>query len=482
MKFRKVFVANRGEIAVRVIRACRELGLPTAVGFSEADQHALFVALADEAVPLGAAPAADSYLRVDRVLEAARALGADALHPGYGFLSESAAFARRCAEAGLTFVGPPAAAIAAMGDKVRARALMRAAGVPVIPGTEALPEGGDAQRLALELGYPVLVKAVGGGGGIGMRVVQRPAELDEALAVCRQAGESAFGDPSVYLEKYLRHPRHIEIQVLADHRGHTLSLGERECSIQRRHQKILEEAPSPALTAEQRAAMGAAAVRAAQAVGYRNAGTVEFLYSEGTFYFLEMNTRLQVEHPVTEVLLGIDLVQAQLRIAAGEPLAFAQSDVVPRGHAFEFRLNAEDPARNFLPSPGRVTRYLPPSGPGVRLDSALAQAGEIPPHYDPLIAKLIVWDADRGHALARAARALRETVIAGVKTNLALHYAIAQHEAFQRGDLSTHFLTDHPELFRQLDEFAASQERLLRGTADARRAAAVAAAVTAHAS
>jgi pyruvate carboxylase subunit A len=479
VSIRKVFVANRGEIAVRVLRACRELGLQTAVGYSEADRHAWFVALADEAVPLGPAPASESYLHQERVLQAARACGADALHPGYGFLSENATFADRCQEAGLRFVGPPPAAIRAMGDKVAARQLMRQAGVPVVPGTDALAEDVDAGPLADALGFPVMVKAAGGGGGIGMRVVTRSEGLADAVTACRAAGRRSFGNPSVYLEKYVAHPRHIEIQVLADGEGRVVHLGERECSIQRRHQKILEEAPSTALSQEQRTGMGAAAVQAARAVGYRNAGTVEFIYSEGTFYFLEMNTRLQVEHPITEATWGVDLVRAQLRIAAGEPLPWSQGELQPRGHAFEFRVNAEDPARNFLPAPGRVTRYLPPGGPGVRVDSALAQSGAIPPQYDSLIAKLIVWGADREEALARSARALREYLIVGVKTNLALHHAIVEHEAFRAGRLTTNFLSDHPELFGALDRFTELQAPLLPALDDARRAAAAAAAAAA---
>ncbi len=478
-RLHKVFVANRGEIAVRVIRACHDLGLPVAVGYSEADRHALFVSLADEAVALGPAPAAESYLHIGRVLQAARGVGADAVHPGYGFLAENASFATRCLEAGLTFIGPPPAAIQAMGDKVEARRLMREAGLPVVPGTDALAPDGDPAALAESIGYPVLIKAAGGGGGIGMRIAQRPEELADTVAACRRAAARAFGNPAVYLEKYLRNPRHIEIQVLADTHGQVLHLGERECSIQRRHQKILEEAPSTVLDAVQRNAMGQAALQAARSAGYQNAGTVEFIFSEGTFYFLEMNTRLQVEHPVTEAVWGIDLVQAQLRIAAGEALPWTQADLGPRGHAIEFRINAEDPARNFLPAPGRVTRYVPPSGPGVRVDAALAQAGAIPPQYDPLVAKLIVWGRDREEALGRAARALREYVIVGVKTNLALHHAIVQHEAFRAGRLTTHFLADHPELFANLERFAELQAPLLRGLGEARRVAAAAAAVAA---
>ncbi len=480
MSFRKVFVANRGEVAVRVIRACHDMGIPAAVGYSEADRHAYFVSLADQAVALGRAPVAESYLNVERVLAAARSVEADALHPGYGFLSENPAFAARCREAGLVFVGPPAAAIQAMGDKVEARRLMRAAGVPIVPGTDALPPDIDAAPLAGQIGYPVLVKASGGGGGIGMRVVERREDLEAALAACRSAGARSFGNPTVYLERYLPNPRHIEIQILADGSGHIIHLGERECSIQRRHQKILEEAPSVALNPEQRVAMGAAAVKAAQAVSYQNAGTVEFIYSDGTFYFLEMNTRLQVEHPVTEAILGVDLVQAQLRIAAGGALALQQADMVPRGHAFEFRVNAEDPQRNFLPSPGRLSRYLPPAGPGVRVDGALVQAGDVPPQYDPMIAKLIVWGADRDEAARRAARALAEFLIVGVKTNLALHHAIVQHEDFLAGRLTTHFLADHPELLAGLGRFAELQAPLLRGLDESRRAAAAAAAVAAH--
>jgi pyruvate carboxylase subunit A len=478
VNIRKVFVANRGEIAVRVLRACRELGLKTAVGYSEADRHAWFVALADEAFPLGPAPATESYLHQERVLQAARGCGADALHPGYGFLSENPTFADRCREAGLTFVGPPPAAIRAMGDKVAARRLMRQAGVPVIPGTDALPPDVDAGPLAQAVGFPVMVKAAGGGGGIGMRVVTRPEELADAVTACRAAGTRSFGNPSVYLEKYVAHSRHIEIQVLADAEGRVVHLGERECSIQRRHQKSMEETPSPAVTPEIRSAMGEAALRAAKAAGYVNAGTVEFIFSDGEFYFLEVNARLQVEHPITEAVTGIDLVKEQIRVAAGLPLSFTQQEVSWTGHAIEMRINAEDPVRKFMPNPKRIARWVAPAGPGVRVDSGFGPGSDVPPNYDSLLAKLIVHGSDRAEAIARAGRALREFVVVGPATTISYHRAILDSPDFRSGNLSTRFIDDHPELVEKARQLAGDVSPFDYGP-DPRHVAAAAAAVAA---
>jgi acetyl-CoA carboxylase biotin carboxylase subunit len=440
--FGKLLIANRGEIAVRVIRACREAGIRSAAVFSEVDRDALHVRMADEAYPIGPAPAAQSYLAIERVVEAARRSGAEAVHPGYGFLSERAAFAEACGAAGLTFVGPPPAAIAAMGDKTAARRAALAAGVPVVPGTRE-PVGSDAEahRAARELGYPVMIKAAMGGGGKGMRRVADPAELDSALRLARSEAGSAFGDPAVYLEKALVEPRHVEIQILADAHGQVVHLGERECSIQRRHQKLVEEAPSPLLDPALRAEMGEAACRLAASVGYQNAGTVEFLVdADRRFYFLEVNTRLQVEHPVTELVTGIDLVREQLRLAAGEKLGYAQGEVDARGWAIECRISAEDPAANFMPSPGRITAWRAPAGPWVRVDAGVDAGATVPLEYDPLMAKLIVWGPDRDEAARRLARALDEFAVTGVRTTLPFHRAVVRHPDFLAGRLSTAFI------------------------------------------
>ena len=432
----KVLVANRGEIAVRVMRTLRELGIASVAVYSEADAAAPHVALADEAVCLGPAAAAESYLRTDRILEAIASTGADALHPGYGLLSENAAFAEAVVSAGAIFVGPPPGAMKAMASKTDARATMRAAGVPVVPGGPV--------SAAAEVGYPVLLKASAGGGGKGMRRVDDPADLAEAAAACSREAAKAFGDGHVYLEKLVLRPRHVEIQVLADSHGNVVHLFERECSVQRRHQKVVEESPSPALTPALRAAMGEAAVAAAKAVGYVSAGTVEFLLDEdGHFYFLEMNTRLQVEHPVTEMVVGLDLVAEQLRIAAGEPLHYTQADLAQRGHAIECRVYAEDPV-TLLPQIGVIERLVLPEGPGVRHDSGIYEGWEVGIHYDPMLAKLCVWAPTRAAAIARMARALREYVLLGVRTNLALLAHVVTHPAFAAGDTTTAFLEEHP--------------------------------------
>jgi acetyl-CoA carboxylase biotin carboxylase subunit len=442
VKIKKLLVANRGEIAARVIRACRELGIATVAVFSDADREALHVLMADEAYPIGPAPALESYLVIERVLEAARKAGADAVHPGYGFLSENPAFAEACGAAGLTFVGPPAAAIRAMGSKTAARRIARETGVPMVPGTLDAVAGDEAARVtAREIGYPVMLKAAMGGGGKGMRLVRREEELAEALRAARAEAGAAFGDTAVYLERALAEPRHVEIQVLADAHGHVIHLGERECSIQRRHQKLVEECPSPVVDAAMRERMGEAACRMVRAAGYVNAGTVEFLVdADRNFYFLEMNTRLQVEHPVTEMVTGLDLVAAQLRIAAGEPLALRQADVAWRGWAIECRINAEDPFAGWLPSPGTITGLRAASGPWVREDSGAYEGYTVPRYYDTLISKLIVWGADRDAACERMARALGEYKIAGVRTTIPVLQRIIAHPDFRAGRLSTVFL------------------------------------------
>jgi acetyl-CoA carboxylase, biotin carboxylase subunit len=446
-RLRKVLVANRGEIAVRVIRACRELGIRSVAVFSEADRLSPHVFEADEAYLVGPAPSAQSYLDAGKLLDVARTAGCDAVHPGYGFLSERAFFARLVEEAGLVFVGPPAAAIAAMGDKTEARRRMIAAGVPVVPGVaEALADADAARDVAESFGYPVLLKAAAGGGGKGMRVVHAPDELARAFVAARNEAEAAFGDGSIYLEKYLERPRHIEIQVLADAHGNVLHLGERDCSIQRRHQKMIEEAPSPVITPGLRAAMGATAVAAARAVGYRNAGTIEFLFQDGEFYFLEMNTRIQVEHPVTELVMGVDLVQWQLRTAAGEALPFVQDALQPAGHAIECRITSEDPANGFLPSTGRIELFRAPAGPGVRWDGAIADGVEVSLYYDPLLGKLIVHAPDRAAAIDRMARALAELQIVGVETSAPFHRLVMQEPDFRAGTATIRYLAEHEHL------------------------------------
>jgi len=475
--FSKVLVANRGEIALRVIRGCRDLGIATVAVHSEADRTAAFVLLADEAVEIGPAPATQSYLRADAIIAAARSTGAEAIHPGYGFLSENQDFARACADAGITFVGPGADAMAAMGEKVPARQRMRDSGVPIVPGSDALDDVDSAVAAATEVGYPVLIKASAGGGGIGMRVARDEQELRVALPAAQSTAERAFGNATVFLERYVDSPRHIEIQVLADHHGHVVHLGERECSIQRRHQKILEESPSPVIDAATRARMGEAAIAAARAVGYVNAGTVEFIYSRGEFFFLEMNTRLQVEHPVTELVYGVDLVVEQLRIAAGEELRLRQEDLVPSGHAIECRVNAERYAKNFMPSPGQVTGYHEPSGPGVRVDSSLVAPGMVSPHYDPLVAKLICWGQTREMATARMRRALVEYAITGISTNIDYHLAILDDPDFVSGAYTTQFIDGHPQLVEAAQEWEERRRPFLRVLRDPARAAAIAAAV-----
>jgi len=440
--FSKILIANRGEIALRVIRACHELGVRAVAVYSDADARAPHVRAADEAVHIGPPPSAESYLRGERIIEAARTMGAEAIHPGYGFLSEREWFARAVRDAGLVFIGPPAEAIAAMGSKTAARQLAIKAGVPVVPGTtEPLHDAREASEIAERFGYPVLLKAAAGGGGKGMRVVHAPDALAPSLETARREAKAAFGDDAVYVEKYIIGPRHVEIQVLGDTHGTMLSLNERECSVQRRHQKMIEEAPSVAVTPELRRKMGETAVRAASAAGYVNAGTCEFLLdSRGEFYFLEMNTRLQVEHPVTELVTGIDLVQWQLRVAAGERLPFTQSDIVPRGWAMECRITSEDPANGFLPSTGRVRHLHLPTGPGVRWDGGIEVGSEVTLHYDPMLAKLIVWAPTRELAIARMHRALEELAIDGVETSRDFHLRVMEDGEFRRGEIEIQWL------------------------------------------
>jgi acetyl-CoA carboxylase biotin carboxylase subunit len=443
--FKKVLIANRGEIAVRIIRACRELGIETVAVFSEADRHALHVRYADEAYLLGPAPSRESYLRMDKILDVAKKSGADAIHPGYGFLAEREDFAAACEESGIAFIGPKPSAIAAMGDKMTARNTVMAAGVPVVPGTEGEGALSNEELLAVapQIGFPLLIKATAGGGGKGMREVKSLEEMPALLESARREAESAFGDGNVYLEKLVEGARHIEIQILADAHGNVIHLGERECSLQRRHQKLLEEALSPELDEELRARMGAVAVKAAQAVNYINAGTIEFLLDkEHNFYFLEMNTRLQVEHPVTEMVTGIDIVKEQIRIARGRTLSYRQEEVQFNGHAIECRINAEDPYNNFMPSTGRITHSLLPTGPGVRVDTGVYPGFEITPFYDPMIAKLIVWGETRAQAILRMRRALEEYRIVGVRTNIPFHQMMMDSHRFMGGQYDTRFVEE----------------------------------------
>ncbi|AFM42241.1 acetyl-CoA carboxylase, biotin carboxylase subunit [Desulfosporosinus acidiphilus SJ4] len=440
--FKKILVANRGEIALRVIRACHELDIETVAVFSEGDRESLHVKAADEAVCVGPAASVKSYLNIPNIISAAELTGVDAIHPGYGFLSENARFAEICESCGITFIGPSSHAIETMGDKAIARKTMIDAGVPVVPGSkDIIKDDQMAETVADSIGYPVLIKASAGGGGKGMRVAQNAKELSKAIQAAQTEAQAAFGNSDVYLEKYVEEPRHIEIQILADKYGEVVHLGERDCSLQRRHQKLLEEAPSSALTPELRAKMGSVAVKAAKSANYSNAGTIEFLLDRhGNFYFIEMNTRIQVEHPVTELVTGLDLVKEQIRLAAGEPLGYTQEDIEIRGWAIECRINAENPDKNFMPSPGTLKIYHAPGGPGVRVDSAAYQGYTVSPYYDSMVGKLIVWGATREEAIQRMKRALEEFVIEGIHTTIPFHLKVLENAFYRRGEVYTNFI------------------------------------------
>ncbi len=465
--FDKVLVANRGEIAIRVMRACREMGIETVAVYSEADANALHVKYADEAFLIGAAHPTKSYLNMDRILEVAEMAGADAIHPGYGFLAEKAAFSGAVKKAGFTFIGPSEATIKMMGSKLDSKQAMHDAGVPVLPWTQSTDHD-EAKAFAESIGYPVIVKASAGGGGIGMTIVNNEAELDEAIAKSSRTAASAFGDSTVFIEKYLAKPRHIEVQVFADSKGDVIHMFERECSIQRRHQKLIEEAPCPIMTEELRERMTQSAITVAKTCNYENAGTVEFLYDSGNYYFMEMNTRLQVEHTVTELITGLDMVRMQIQVAAGEPLPYLQDQITCRGHAIECRVNAEDPMNNFQADAGKISRYRSPGGPGIRIDSCIHAGYSIPPLYDSMIAKLCARAMTREETVARMRRALTEYVIIGVKTTLPLHYAVMNNPEFIAGNTHTHFLQD-PEITKALARYMRESETRMNQLGDSLR-------------
>jgi pyruvate carboxylase subunit A len=476
----KILIANRGEIAIRVMRACREMGIASVAIYSEADKDALFAKYADEAHGIGPPPATASYLNIQKVIEVAKESGADAIHPGYGFLAENPTFARACEEEGIKFIGPSSRVLALMGDKVRARRKMIKAGVPVVPGTdECVVELGQARDIAREIGYPVIIKPSGGGGGIGMTIVANKGELANALKSTQAIAKTTFGLPDVYIEKYLSNPRHIEFQILGDSKGNAIHLGERECSIQRRHQKLIEESPSPAVTPAMRAKMGETAANAARFVGYEGAGTMEFLFSDGNFYFLEVNARIQVEHPVTEMVTGIDIVKEQIRIASGLPLSIRQEEVGIKGWSIECRVNAEDPLDDFAPSPGKLKNYRSPGGIGIRVDSGVYTHYAIPPFYDPMISKLVSWGEDRNEAMERMRRALYEYVIVGVKTNIPFHMAVMENPRYVVGELDTGFLDRETDLFddikRILEKGYSLGEKLPQPLSEKKKIAAIAA-------
>ena len=483
--FSKVLIANRGEIAIRIMRACRELGIPTVAVYSEADKNSLFAKYADEAVYVGPSPALESYLKIDNILKAALETGAEAIHPGYGFLAENPTFAKACEENGITFIGPTSDQIERMGSKIAARRIMRSAGVPIIPGTESgVSEKEKVSDVAEKIGYPVMLKPAAGGGGIGMKVVWKSDDLVSELKSAQSIARSAFGDDTVYIEKYLPEPRHIEFQILADRSGRTIYVSDRECSIQRRHQKLIEESPSPVMTPDLREEMGGIAVRAAKAINYVSAGTVEFMYSRGDYYFLEMNTRLQVEHPITEMVTGVDLALEQIRIAAGENLSYTQGEILMRGWAIECRINAEDPLNDFAPAPGRIKRYRSPGGPGIRVDSGVYAGAVIPPYYDSMISKLVALGRDRKEAIARMERALYEYIVTGVKTNIPFHQAVLRNERFRRGDINTHFIEEEKvleDVKRIAEEMHDKGQSLASALgADTRKVAAISAAIDAY--
>ena len=479
---KKVLIANRSEIAIRVMRACRELGIRTVAVYSEADRDALFAKYADEAYCIGAPPASESYLNIKKIIAAAKESGADSIHPGYGFLAENPSFAYACEREGIKFIGPSSRVIELMGSKIAARKEMTRAGVPITPGTEdCISEFEEAREIARKIGYPVIIKPSGGGGGIGMTIVHDEDNLKKGLESSSKIAASAFGMPEIYIEKYIEHPRHIEFQVLADAHGNVIHLGERECSIQRRHQKLIEEAPSPALTPELRARMGEIAVKAARQIKYESAGTIEFIFSKGNFYFMEMNTRIQVEHPVTEMVTGIDILKEQLLIASGKKLDIKQQDVHMNGWAIECRINAEDPLNNFVPSPGKLRGYRSPGGVGIRVDSGLHTRYTISPMYDPMISKLVAWGRTRDEAIQRMKRALYEYVIVGVKTNIPFHKAVMENKRFKSGELGTHFITQETTLIDDMRAIMAREqpleEKLSQVFDQSNRAAAIAAAV-----
>ncbi|MFA6331465.1 MAG: acetyl-CoA carboxylase biotin carboxylase subunit [Methanoregula sp.] len=456
--FEKLLIANRGEIAIRVMRACRELDIETVAIYSDADRNALHVKYADEAFHVGEAHPSKSYLNMERIIDIAKKSGAEAVHPGYGFLAENYRFAKLCHDENVAFVGPQWKTIKAMGSKIGSKQMMKDAGVPVLPGTDSgITDIDAAKKVAAEIGYPVIVKASAGGGGIGMQIVEDEQTLEEAVTASMRIAKSAFGDPTVFIEKYLIKPRHIEFQVLADEHGNAVHLYDRECSIQRRHQKLIEEAPSPIMTDELRDRMSNSALKVAEASDYSNAGSVEFLYSQGNYYFMEMNTRLQVEHTITEFITGIDLVKQQIAIAAGESLPFSQDEVSIRGHAIECRINAEDPLNNFAADPGKIVKYRSPGGPGIRVDSGIHMGYTIPPNYDSMIAKLCAWDSTRIEAIMRMRRAISEYIVLGIRTTLPLHYAIMNNQQFMEGNTHTHFLQEE-HILSTLERYKRDEE------------------------
>lgn len=477
---KKILVANRGEIAIRIMRACREMGIPSVAIYSEADTNALFAKYADEAYCIGPAPATQSYLNMEKVIQTAKDCGADAIHPGYGFLAENPKFASLCEENGIKFIGPSSRVLTLLGDKVAARREMIKAGVPVVPGTdECVTEFPQARTIAKEIGYPIIIKPSGGGGGIGMTIVDKEGDLAKALESTQAIATTTFGICDVYIEKYLTDPRHIEFQLLGDSHGNAIHLGERECSIQRRHQKLIEESPSPAVTPKMRSKMGAIAANAARLVGYEGAGTMEFLFSKGKFYFLEVNARVQVEHPVTEMVTGVDIVKEGIRIASGLSLSFTQKDIRIKGSAIECRINAEDPVNDFVPTPGKIISYHAPGGTGIRVDSGVYSSYTIPPFYDPMISKLIVWGGDRQETIARMKRALYEYIIIGPKNNIPFHQAVMENPRFVAGDLGTHFIEKETTLLADMmaimEREIPLEAKLPHGSDDKKKIAAIAA-------
>jgi pyruvate carboxylase subunit A len=483
--FNKLLIANRGEIAIRIMRACRELEISSVAVYSEADKQALFSQYADEAYLIGPPAAGASYLNIQKILEVARETGADAIHPGYGFLAENPNFASACEREGIKFIGPSSEVIQLLGDKVTARRELEKAGIPLVPGTdECVTEFEQARSMANEIGYPVIIKPSGGGGGIGMSIVRDDDELRDALEYSQAIASTAFGLPDVYIEKYLENPRHIEIQIMGDSKGNVIHMGERECSIQRRHQKLIEEAPSPAVSSELRKEIGEIAANAAKWVGYEGAGTVEFLFSNGKFYFLEVNARVQVEHPATEMVTGIDVVKEQIRVASGLPLSIKQEEVRMNGWAIECRINAEDPLDDFVPTPGKIKDYRSPGGIGIRVDSGVYVNYTIPPFYDSMVSKLIVWGKDRNEAISRMRRALYEFVITGVKNNIPFHRAVMENPRFIAGDLGTHFIENETTLMDDMKQLMAGEKQLgekILGIVNEKKKIAAIAAVSAYA-